>query len=421
MHGGDDEVAGRGGTTSFVALRHGQFARFFTAVTVAAIGQFLQSLAAPFLINELTDSNAWVGAAGFVVLFPGVVTTPLAGILADRFDRRKLLILAYTAQTTVTGSFALLYAADLLSPWRILLLLFLSGTFAGLQWPPIQTMPSVLVPSRILVHAVRLVSISFTAGRAVGPAVAAVVLGVWGPGVAFAATFVCFLFALAVMLPIRPHKVEPADREPFLRQFRNGVAYMLARPSMRLVLRVSFVTAALGASISASLAPAVADDIFETGGGGLGALAAVGGVGSVIGSLFVTGRGGDLPRSRLTTSAIFVYAVGIFVTGSTSWLAVGMIGYALMGVGHMVHGVTLNTSLQVQVDEQYRGRVLSVWLLAVLTGLPLGALVGGFLGQLLSIRFVLFLYGSVLLANIVWTSARTRGLALLDDQLPDFD
>jgi len=418
----DDTAAARpaaGGP--FRSLRRRDFRLFFTAITVVGVGQFLQALAAPFLVNELTDSNAWVGAAGFAVLFPAMLTTPVAGILSDRMDRRRLLLVAYGCQVVITFALMALYAADLLTPWRILGLLVLSGAASGLQWPPIQTMSAALVPADELVDAVRAVSISFTAGRALGPAVAAVILATSGPGIAFVGTFACCLVGVALLLPVHLRPTPERAAEPFLRQFTAGIAYVRARRGVRLVVRLAFATAMLGATFSSSLAPSVADDLYGAGGGGLGALTAMVGVGSMIGSVFISGPGGRVRRSRVTLGSVTLYGTALLVVASTGVFAVGLVGYTLMGIAHMLHNVSLNTALQVQVEDEYRGRVLSVWLIALLSGLPLGALLGGFLAEATSIRLVLVLYGATLLGSVLFTASRTHGLAPLDDQPVDVD
>jgi MFS family permease len=412
-----EEVAAR---HQFAPLRRRDFRLFLTAVTVVSVGQFLQALAAPFLIKQLTDSNAWVGLAGFAVLFPSVLTTPVAGILADRLERRRLLFMAYLAQLVVTGAFALLYAMGHLTPWRIVGLLVLSGASAGFQWPPIQTMSAVLVPDEELIDAVRLVSISFTAGRAVGPAIAAVILAAAGPGVAFAGTLVCCVLGLATLLAVRQRAQAVREPERFLSQFRAGLGYVRRNPGLRLVMRLAFTTAMLGATFSFSLAPSVAADLFRTGGGGLGALAMMIGIGSAFGSVYISGAGGRVRRSRLTIGSIALYGTALLVVASSSLLAIGLLGFGLMGIAHMLHNVSLNTALQVQVEDEYRGRVLSVWLISLLSGLPLGAIIGGVIADLTSIRVVLVLFGGLLLANLVWTAIRTQGLSPLDDALPAY-
>jgi predicted MFS family arabinose efflux permease len=325
-------------------------------------------------------------------------------------------VVAYIVQATTALLFTVLYAADLLTPWRIMGLVVVSGFTAGFQWAPIQSLSAVLVPRSILIYAVRLVSISFTAGRAVGPALAAVVLAFYGPGLAYALTFFLLLIALAMVVSVRTEWQPDEGHEPFVTQFVAGVRYVWHSPPIRLAVALAFAVATFGAIFLFALVASVADDAYGAGGGGLGALAAMAGVGSIIGSIFIAGRGGNVLRSRLELVAIGLYVTGLVLAASTPLLLVGLAGYIIVGIGHMLHGVNVNTTIQVVVEEEYRGRVMSVWLMALLGGLPTGALVAGALADVVGIRAVMIASSLVLGGFVVLSSLTTRGLKPLDAQ-----
>ena len=374
----------------------------------------MQSLAVPFYVNELTDSNWWVGSSAFAVLIPSLIVTPVAGIWCDRISRKAILFGSFCLQLIMSAVFLALFLADVLNPWLIVGLQVVVGVASGFQWAPTQAMTALLVPPEDLLSAVRFVSLSFTAGRAFGPAMAGLTLWLWGPGPAFAVTIVGFFIGLAFMVPMRLRPAEPVQREPLLMQFRQGVDYIWRRTEMRLVVVTSFVVASVGAVFAFALVASVADDVFSLGDGGLGWLTAIFGLGSLVVGMYVTVFGDLHARSRVEMTAVGVYAAGVLLIGATPWLAIGLLGYFIFGAAHMAHGVTVNSALQVQVDEQYRGRVMSVWMMSVLAGLPLGSLVGGFLGDLVSMRFVLLLYGGLLAAFWVIAVIRSDGFAGLD-------
>ncbi len=396
------------------ALSHRGFRLFFIGVSIATTGQFMQSLAVPFYMNQLTDSNWWVGSSAFAVLIPSLFMTPVAGIWSDRMSRKALLFGSFFTQLACSAVFLALFTADLLTPWLMIGIQVVVGVASGFQWAPTQAMTVLLVPPEDLLSAVRFVSLSFTAGRALGPALAGLTLLNWGPGPAFAVTIVGFGLGLALMAPMRLRATEPVEREPFWLQFRHGLDYVRRRPAMRLVMFTSFAVASVGAVFAFALVESVADDVFALSDGGLGWLTATFGFGSMLAALYVTRYGDRHARSRVEMTAVGVYAVGVLVTGATSWLVVGLLGYLIFGAGHMAHGVTMNSALQVQVDEQFRGRVMSVWLMSVLSGLPIGAFIGGFLGDLVSMRFVVLVYGGLLAVFWATTVIRSRGFAGLD-------
>ncbi len=396
-------------------IREPVFSRFFTGITIANIGQFLQNLAVPFLVKDLTDSNAWVGAASFAVLLPAVIGTPVAGILADRVNRKTILLSAYVLQCALSVAFISLYETGQLTPWRILMLQFCTGVLGGFQWAPIQSMSAVLVEPRLLIDAVRLISISFTAGRTIGPAIAAVLLVTSGPGLAFIGTLGCYVVATVFVATVRLTHTPIQTNERFLSQFFSGIHYIRQRVAMRLAMVTQAVIAFFAAVFTFALTASIADDAYGVGGGGLGALAMFSGLGSIVGTIYITGPGSSVRRSNIQIIAITTYATGVLIGAATPYLAVGLAGFFFLGAAHMLSAVNLSTALQVQVDEGYRGRVMSVWLMVTLAFLPISALIGGFLADVFHIRVVMAIFGSALLVFVVVRASVGTGFTLLDE------
>ena len=190
-------------TNPFSALRHPAFARFALGSTLCGVAQFLAGLATPFLINQLTDSNSWVGAASFAALLRAVIGTPFAGALADQMDRRLLLLAGTGLQILVMVTIVVLYTSDRLTPWLILGLNFLGGSASSFLWAPTQSLAAVLVPRESLAAAVRMVSITFTVARSVGPVLAALTLAFGGPGLAFSAALGIYLVGFSVLTTVK--------------------------------------------------------------------------------------------------------------------------------------------------------------------------------------------------------------------------
>tara|TARA_B110000438_G_scaffold119214_1_gene116321 strand:+ start:109 stop:714 length:606 start_codon:yes stop_codon:yes gene_type:complete len=187
---------------------------------------------------------------------------------------------------------------------------------------------------------------------------------------------------------------------------------------MRLAFRLAFSVAALGAVFAFSLAAGIADDLFGLGGGGLGVLSFSLGVGSLVASAYISGRGAHVARSVMERRSIVLYGLGLVVVASSGWLAVGVIGYLFMGIAHMLHGTTLSTAIQMQVDEAYRGRVMSVFLVAILSGIPIGGLAFGILGDLVGLRWVALAAGMALLGGAI-ALQRWGQLDMLDRDVAD--
>lgn len=388
------------------SLRHKPFRRFIVGATIANCGQFIQGLATPFLMNELTGSPAWVGASGFASLAPSIVFTPIAGALTDRLNRHKMLMAAYSVVVLMSLLYFVLYQADALTPWRIIIIQLLFGGVIGFLFAPIQAMPAVLVPSTDLMSAVRMLSISFTGSRALGPLIGGVALAISGPGLGFALAAVAFITGLVVVATIdaeQPVRNIDAPATSLLSDYREGVAFVRARPGLRIAVRNGFVLGALAAAIVFPLAASVASDILSTGGGGLGALGVALGIGSIVASLFIAGPGSRISLANMEAISLAVYCVGLLAVAATGQFVVGLFGFFVVGVAHMWHNVSLSTSMQLGVTDEVRGRVMSVWMVFLLAGIPLGALAGGFIANATSTRLVVLLYTAMIAAYLAYS------------------
>ena len=281
---------------------------------------------------------------------------------------------------------------------------------------PTQSLAAVLVPRESLAAAVRMVSITFTVSRSVGPVVAALTLAFGGPGLAFSMALGIYLVGFSVMTTVRTGWSPNGGGGSLRSQLSDGIAYVRARPEMRLAFRLAFTVASLGAVFAFSLTAGVADDLYGLGGGGLGVLATSAGVGSMLASAYISGPGSRVARSIMERRNILFYGFGLVVVASTSWMALGILGYLCMGAAHMLHGTTLSTALQIRVDDAYRGRVMSVFLVAVLSGIPLGGLAFGILSDLVGLRWVALGAGCLLVIHAL--AFHHRGLlAMLDNEV----
>ena len=174
------------------ALRHRDFAFFWSAALISNAANWMQQFTVPFLMYEMTGSNTWVGAAAFTSLIPAAGLAPVAGVLADRYSRQKVMLITLIVHTLACAAFAGLWMTGELTPWRILGLNLIIGLALGIQASSWQALVPLLVPASSLLSAIRLNSAQFTASRAIGPLAGAGLLGLVGAGsiyIANAATY----------------------------------------------------------------------------------------------------------------------------------------------------------------------------------------------------------------------------------------
>jgi MFS family permease len=404
---------------SFRALAHRDFALFFGAALASNTGTWMQGIAAPYLLYQLTHSTAWLGIGAFMAFFPGLCMSPLAGSLADRYPRKTILLWTQTAMMAVAFALWGVVAADVASPGVIVTLLGLGGVASGLNITAWQSFVPQLVPREDLLAAVRLNSMQFVSARAFGPALAGVVLQLYGAGTAFFLNGISFLLVLGALVLIHPSPVElEASSERVLAHFRGALAYVRARAGLLLPVLMIAVVSLFGSSV-AQLAPAFAEDVFDVGKSGYGLLVAAFGVGAIGGSLIVALWAERYRRSRVAIGGLFVFAAGELLFALAPVYAVGIAGMATMGGAYISIATSLNTSVQARVDEAYRGRALSIYLMGLLAGVPLGALLQGTLADVIGLRATVVLATGALVTCTVAGIVRARAFAPLDEALEE--
>ena len=390
-----------------------EFTIFFVTSIISNAGSFMQGIGVPFVLYKLTKSNAWVGASGFASMIPAVLISPVVGPLSDRMDRRKILLWSNMIQAIVALAFLAMSIADALKPWTMLVLLAVSGLASGFQYSTAYAMVAGLVPTEHLTQAVRLNATAFPFARAVGPAIAGLVLKTWGVRPTFALNALSFLFAIGGLLVCRPRAVERQSKVATMAgEFVEGLRY-LARVGLRPAIMNSFLVSMLGQAISGLAAGLVAEE-YHAGAAGLGWLGAAFGVGAALSSLTVISVGERRRRSQTAMTGVALYGTAVLIAVSTTHFVVGLVGFFVAGFAHVLNGSSVTTSIHAQVSDEYRGRVASINMTAVLLGFPLGSFVGGMLGDRFGLRPVLGTYGGLLLIYVWFVVTRLDGMRLLD-------
>lgn len=400
-------------TSQWSVFRYRDFTLFWSAALVSNSAQWMQQLAVPILMFELTDSNTWVGAAAFSILIPGFILNPVAGVIADRASRRVVMMFTLSAQTFVTIGFAVLWANDALTPWAILTLGLCQGLASGIQIAAWQSLVPLLVPPEHLLTAVRLNSAQFIAARALGPLVGAGILALVGIGTVFIVNGATFVMLLAVVASIRPRTTSPPSTEPPMKVFREGLNYVAARRPLLQAIWVGFSISFFGQAL-VQIAAGLARQDYRVGEVGLAGFYTSVGIGSVIASLVLIAVGDNLPRSRVALVGYAVYAVGIMLAAATTNYMVGLGGFLIMGIAHVTIAISVNTAVQIQVSEAVRGRVMSIYLMSIFGGIPLGAFAWGSLGDLFGMRWVYLMSGFLMAMFLLFAIFVLKSLKEID-------
>jgi predicted MFS family arabinose efflux permease len=308
----------------------------------------------------------------------------------------------------------LVWASGVRSSVVILALVALSGVFSGLNIPSWQSFVNDLVPRDDLLSAVTLNSLQFNAARALGPAVAGVLLATVGPGWAFFTNAVSFGFVLLALalVHVRPGVSASPPSGGVMSQFRDAITYARTQRGIRIGILVAVLVALLGNPVS-QFTVVFAADVYDVGPLGLSLLNVALGVGAVLSAPVVSGW--DISRAVLARSAMLTYAAAIVLFAVAPVYVPGLVALVVVGAGFLVVISSTNTSVQLIVADHMRGRVMALRIMAFTGAYPLGALIQGWLADAIGPQWTVGLAGALLLIAGLLLSRRAGAFEALDD------
>ncbi len=348
----------------------------------------MQLVAVPALLFDLTHKASWLGLSTFVGMVPAVALTPWAGVLSDRVNRRMILIATQSVAMVATFVLWGLFATDHISPLSILVVGFVNGIATGFQTPTWQAFVPSLVPEDDMLEAVRLNSTQFTVARAVGPAAAGVVVATFGVGAAIALNAATYLLVIGVLVVVRPNAQVLDVRHSSARAFADGARHVWHHPGVRLAVLLALFTALTGQSLQ-YVAAAVANRGFGRESTDSAGLLTALGIGALLASLAAGPLARRYSRYRMMLCALAMYVVAPLIAAGGRTFSVALIGYFVGGLAHFTFAVQVNTLIQLETPDHLRGRAISFYLLAILTGIAVGPLVLGALIDAVGVRAML--------------------------------
>jgi MFS family permease len=410
---------GSGG--ALAALKHRDFALFFSAALCSNTGTWMQTITVPYVLDQLTHSTVWVGVGAFATFFPATVVGPLAGALADRYDRRTILLVSQVILMASALALWGIWVTGVATPPLIVGVVVVGAVGAGITIAAWQAFVPQLVPPEAMISAVRLNAMQFTGARAFGPALAGLVLAEFGPGTAFLANAASFLLVIGALLLIaaRPIATRAAPGRVFA-QFRDALRYIRKRAVLVVSVLGALFSSLLGVSMI-QLAEPFTRQVLHEGAGKYGLLVAAYGVGAITGSVVTVARGDVLRRSTLTVVGFAIFVVAELTLGLAPVYALALLGMYGIGLAQSFAMVACQTAVQVNVDEHYRGRVLSVYVMSFFAGTPIGALIGGILASFIGLRATIVVSAILLGIVVIVTMLRYPWFRVLDETRMGFD
>jgi MFS family permease len=348
-----------------------------------SLGQWMDNISRAYLIYHITSSPFQLGLASAVRGIPLLLFGIIAGALADRSGRKAQLVVAQVTNTFLNLILATLVVMNRVEPWHVYVTGFLAGSVQAFQNPARQTLISDLVGRKHLINALALNSMATNSSRAVGPAIAGILIATIGVHGSYYVQAV--MFALATMwtiqmrVPDRGPELARGNREPFFRSVKAGIAYVSTNRNIRAQLVLALGPLTLGQPYT-SMMPIFARDVLHGGPRLQGLLLTAVGVGSLLGAFVVA----SIPRRHAyalpAVIGAFIFSIAVFFFGSSHWVWLSIVCTFLSGIFMTTYQTQNQTLLQLSAPREIRGRVMSIYLLNRAT-VPIGTLLAGALAQ----------------------------------------
>jgi MFS family permease len=366
----------------FRALKYPNYRLYFMGQGVSLVGSWMQAMAMSWLVYRLTHSVFLLGVIAFSSQIPAFFLAPVSGILADRHDKRRLMMTIQTLFMVQAAILTALVLCRIVAVWHLIGLGVFMGLVNALDMPVRQSFVAELVPDpEDLGNAIALNSMMFNSARLIGPSVAGILISGIGEGFCFllnTASYLAVLFALALM-KLGPHRAL-AERTRLKEEMGTGIRYVFGfHPIRNIILLISLVSL-MGMSFHV-LMPVFAKEILSGGPHTLGFLMGALGVGAIGGAFYLASRKTVWGLEKNIPAAAFLFGSGLIGVSLSRNLAVSLLLMVITGFGMMVFMISSNTLLQNISDDDKRGKVMSFYTMAFMGMTPIGSLLSGTLAS----------------------------------------
>ena len=393
------------GRRTFASLANANYRRYFTGQGISLVGTWMQTVAQSWLVYSLTGSGTAIGLLLAVQMLPVLVLAPYGGLVADRLDKRRLMIALQSALAVLALALGLLTASGAVRLWHVFAFAALLGIATAFDNPTRQSFITELVGPGDLRNAVSLNSVLVNAARAIGPAIAGVLIATVGVSACFLINATSYLAVLASLLLLDRAALRPSAPAPRERgQVRAGIAYASRTPELAVPLIMMALIGSLAYEFQVVL-PVVARETFGGGPEVYGVMTGAMGVGAVIGGLVAATRGGV--GTRAVVASGFALGAAILLAALAPTLPAELGALVIVGAASVTFLASGNSTLQLASVPEMRGRVMSLWAVAFLGSTPIGGPIAGVVSEHAGGR------AGLLLGSVACFAASALGAVLL--------
>lgn len=372
---------------TFRALRYRNYRLFFGGQSISLIGTWLQQIAMSWLVYRITNSVLLLGVVGFSSQFPIFLCTPFAGVLSDRWNKRYMLIATQSLAMVQAFILSILVLTHTILVWHIIVLSIFLGIINGFDMPARQSFVVEMVEKREdLSNAIALNSAMFNGARFIGPSIGGILIALIGEGICFLLNGISYIAVIVALFLMKINlKLPKRENAKFLEGLQEGFYFTFGfLPVRSIILLVALIS--LTALPYSVLMPVFARDILHGGAHTLGFLMASVGAGALTGAMYLASRKSVQGLVKIIPMAAIVFGANLIIFSFSRLIMLSVLVLFLGGMGIMVQLASSNTIIQTIIDDDKRGRVMSIYSMSFIGLAPFGSLLAGSLAKLVGVQ-----------------------------------
>ncbi len=387
----------------FRAFKYRNYRLFFTGQGLSLVGTWMQRIALGWLVYKLTDSAFLLGLVSFSSQIPTFLFASLAGVISDRYNKHKIIVLTQIFAMIQAFVLAFLTLSNIVNIWHIIILSIMLGLINAFDMPTRQSFVVELIEDKKdLSNAIALNSSIFNTARLIGPTIAGILISAFGEGVCFLINAISYIAVITALLLMKINFTsKKARKENFFKGLKEGIKYAYNFIPIRTLLILLAVMSLMGMPYTV-LMPVFARDILHGNANTLGFLLGGAGVGALIGSIYLASRKSVLGLGRLIVKTGSIFSVGLIIFSFSESLFISLPLMLFTGFGMMLQMASTNTLLQTLVDDDKRGRVMSLYVMAFMGSAPIGSLIAGTIASKIGAPHTVLIGGIICLLTALW-------------------
>ena len=393
--------------STFRSLRYQNYRLFFYGQSISLIGTWIQRITTPWLVYDLTHSAFMLGLVGFAGQIPTFLISPLAGVMTDRWNRYHLLIYTQIAAMIQAFVLAFLYLSGTIEVWHIVVLSLLLGCVNAFDVPARQSFVIEMVEKKEdLANAIALNSSMVNGARLLGPSIAGLLIAFTGEGMCFLINGLSYIFVIIslLLMTIAPKKPKVQNKQ-IIKNLKEGFTYTFGFAPIKYIILLLALVSLMGMPY-AVLMPVFSKEILHGSAHTFGFLMGASGLGALMGALYLASRKSILGLAKLIPRATLVFGLGLIAFSFSRNFIISMALMVVIGLGMMLQMACSNTILQTIVEDDKRGRVMSIFTMAFMGTAPFGSFMAGSLASSIGVSNTLLFGGAACIVGAYFYSRK---------------